>query len=164
MADEVPSIGIILLLVCRCSRHSEKTRKTCRSAKGFEKERSFTHGVPGLKRRSVLMESEKKIRRDPQPALIAPTGHRYVPLYCATQWIATAGHSVDWDVVADELWHQAYRALCDAIASEEVKIIGEHEGETKPVPAFLFANCEISHHANLFIPDDGEFYLSSCPY
>jgi hypothetical protein len=69
------------------------------------------------------MENEKKIRRDPQPALIAPTGHRYLPLYCATQWIATAGHSVDWDVVADELWHQAYRALCDAIASEEVKII-----------------------------------------
>jgi hypothetical protein len=110
------------------------------------------------------MESEKKIRRDPQPALIAPTGHRYLPLYCATQWIATAGHSVDWDVVADELWHQAYRALCDAIASEEVKIIGVHDGETKPVPAFLFANCEISHHANLLIPDDGEFYLSSCPY
>ena len=45
MADEVPSIGIILLLVCRCSRHSEKTRKTYRSAKRFEKETSVTQNL-----------------------------------------------------------------------------------------------------------------------
>ena len=45
MADEVPSIGIILLLVCRCSRHSEKTRKTCRSAKAFEKETNVTKNL-----------------------------------------------------------------------------------------------------------------------
>jgi hypothetical protein len=110
------------------------------------------------------MEKKNKIRQDPQPALIAPTGDGYMPLYCAAQWIATAGHAVLWDVVADEVWHQAYRALCDAIASEDVKIVGERQGEKKPVPAYLFANCEISHYANLRIPDDGQFYLSSSLY
>jgi hypothetical protein len=87
-----------------------------------------------------------------------------MPLYCAAQWIATAGHAVPWDVPIDELWSQAYRSLCDAIASEEVKIIGERLGEKGPVPSHLFANCEISHHANLWLPDEGQYYLSSCPY
>ena len=152
------------MLVCRCSRYSEKTRKTYRLAKRFEKERTLTHAERVfLNSGAILMVTKQALSRDPQPAQIAPTGDGYMPLYCAAQWIATAGHAVPWDVAADALWGQAYRSLCDAIASEEVKIIGERNGEKGLVPSYLFANCEISHHANLSLPDEGQFYLSSCP-
>lgn len=153
------------MLVCRCSRYSEKTRKTYRLAKRFEKERTLTHAERAfVNSGAILIVTKQGLSRDPQPAQIAPTGDGYMPLYCAAQWIATAGHAVPWDVAADALWGEAYRSLCDAIASEEVKIIGERDGEKGLVPSYLFANCEISHHANLSLPDEGQFYLSSCPY
>jgi hypothetical protein len=110
------------------------------------------------------MVTEHALSRDPQPARIPPTGAGFMPLYCAAQWIATAGHAVPWDVPADDLWGDAYQSLCDAIASEDVKINGERLGEKGTVPSHLFANCEISHHAKLWLPDEGQFYLSSCPY
>jgi len=60
-------------------------------------------------RGAILMVIVQARSRDPQPAQIAPTGDGYMPLYCAAQWIATAGHAVAWDVAADEVWTQAYR-------------------------------------------------------
>jgi hypothetical protein len=120
--------------------------------------------TPFLDFGAIHIVTEQALSRDRQPAQIAPTRDGFMPLYCAAQWIATAGHAVPWDVPIDELWSQAYRSLCDAIASEEVKIIGERLGEKGPVPSHLFANCEISHHANLWLPDEGQYYLSSCPY
>jgi hypothetical protein len=166
MADEVPSIGIILLLVCRCSRHSEKNQKNFSLSESLRKGNNRYADESTCLRNSTrgFSMGKKRPKHDPQPARIAPTGDGYMPLYCAAQWIATGGHAVAWDVVADAVWHQSYQALCDAIASEEVNVIGEREGEKKPVPTYLFANCEISHHASPCFPDNGQFYLSSCPY
>lgn len=111
------------------------------------------------------MKKRKKKRTEPQPELVPPIGFGYMPLYCAAQWIATAGHSSPWNAVKASAWEGSYRDLCNAIASEEVKAIGVIEGIKNPVPAHLFQGCEVSHIGNLSFPTrDDDYYLASSPY
>lgn len=101
------------------------------------------------------------------PETIQPTGHGYMPLYCAAQWIATEGGRLDFDPADVDRWRPAYRELTAAISSEAVRAVGMTESETKPVPPHLFAGIRVNHpfeEMEIGMMVSEELVLRSYPY
>ncbi|RYE51398.1 MAG: hypothetical protein EOP21_01480 [Hyphomicrobiales bacterium] len=132
-------------------------------------------GLLGDGYREVLIPSapvRRHWRRVEKPRLIptetmAPVGHGYMPLYCAAQWIATAGGRRDFDPDDLEQWRPAYRDLVAAISSDAIRIVGVTGSETKPVPAHLFAGIRVKHPYEDMALDlilSNELVLVSLPY
>jgi hypothetical protein len=103
------------------------------------------------------------------PPLMKPDRAGYMPLYCAAQWIATEGGTIDFDPENIENWKPAFAALIDHIASGEVAITGEpgeRDSVRERIDGQVFANCPIDYPFQLS-PDfdlSEEFYLRSSDY
>src|SRR5262249_51441301 len=54
------------------------------------------------------------------PELIKHDGPGYMPLYCAAQWIATRGGTLEIDPSDLSVWQDAFAQLLPRIASDEV--------------------------------------------
>jgi hypothetical protein len=79
------------------------------------------------------------------PELVKPDGAGYMPLYCAAQWIVTHGGAREINRLDEVLWREAYKALLDRIASEEVKVLGVRDGATETVSGIHFASCSVDY-------------------
>lgn len=103
----------------------------------------------------------------PLPPQIPPTGAGYMPLYCAAQWIATRGGSMDIDPRGQEFWEGPFRELTERIASDEIKVLGVVAGKNEPIPGHVFASLRVDYPFT-DIPLDllfqEELYLCSHPY
>jgi hypothetical protein len=98
---------------------------------------------------------------------IPPAGEGYMPLYCAAQWIATKGATVEFDPKDGSFWRTAYDELLSAIASEKVRVVGTHNGQREVVPGFHFAGCQVDYpysSAELDVLAGEDVYLRSYPY
>jgi hypothetical protein len=62
------------------------------------------------------------------PEIVEPSGPGYMPLYCAAQWIATAGGKRSFDPTDVSVWKSAYSDLLARLASEDIKVIGFRQG------------------------------------
>jgi hypothetical protein len=80
------------------------------------------------------------------PELVRPDGASYMALYCAAQWIATRGGTLEINPLDEELWREAFKDLLDRIASEDVKVFGVRDG-TKPehISGIHFASCLVDY-------------------
>jgi hypothetical protein len=122
-----------------------------------------------LRRQNVvaLWQPSRIERYSSLPATIAPEGGGYMPLYCATQWIATRGGTFDFDPNYLDVWKAAYAELLARIASNDIAVIGVRGGVREKLDGHLFAGIRVSHPFedtpfDLMLSD--ELYLSSCPY
>jgi hypothetical protein len=79
------------------------------------------------------------------PPIMQPTGFGYIPLFCAAQWIATEGGTIDIDPTDVDVWRLAYGQLVDAISSGAVKVVGVEGHQNKPVPAHLFVGIRVDY-------------------
>jgi hypothetical protein len=79
------------------------------------------------------------------PELVKPDGAGYMPLYCAVQWIVTHGGTRQINPFDEALWREAYKALLDRIASEDVKVLGVRDGATETVSGIHFASCSVAY-------------------
>src|SRR5262249_28174908 len=68
------------------------------------------------------------------PELMKPDGAGYMPLYCAAQFIATRGGTLEINPHDEGLWREAFKDLLDRIASEDVKVVGVRDGVRDGVP------------------------------
>lgn len=98
------------------------------------------------------------------PPLMRPEGGGYMPLYCAAQWIATEGGTVDFDGRDTDRWRPAYAQLLARIASGEVNVVGFRNGRNEPLPGYLFAGIRVAHpfeHTPLELILSDEMHLQS---
>jgi hypothetical protein len=77
------------------------------------------------------------------PELVRPDGAGYMALYCAAQWIATRGGTLEINPLDEGLWREAFKDLLDRIASEDVKVVGVRDGATEAVSGPHFASCSV---------------------
>jgi len=101
------------------------------------------------------------------PEQMSPLGPGYMPLYCAAQWIATAGSARNFDPQDRSVWEPVYSDLLARLASEEIKVIGVRDGSREPVPGYSFASCAVDYpfqDANFDLILSEELYLRSYPY
>lgn len=102
------------------------------------------------------------------PATMQPDGNGYVALYCAAQWIATKGGTVDFDPADVNIWQPAFADLLAAAASGDVHITGVGiEGLRVPIAGYFFAGLQVDYPFSeptieLFMGE--EYYLRSYPY
>jgi hypothetical protein len=101
------------------------------------------------------------------PETIKPDGAGYFPLYCAAQWIATAGGTLQFDPGDTSIWEGAYRKLLDAIASEIIDVTGICNGIRERLDGRIFASLNVDYpysepSTSLILGE--EMYLSSTPY
>jgi hypothetical protein len=101
------------------------------------------------------------------PPTMLPTGFGYMPLFCAAQWIATEGGTLDIDPADVEVWRAAFEQLLDRISSNDVRISGMRENTRELIDGVVFAGCQIDYPFS----DDatglgwGEaYYIQSYPY
>jgi len=132
-------------------------------------------GLLGTGYRDVLIPSvalrgfwhPPKVVRLELPELVPPTGNGYMPLFCASQWIATEGGKLSFDPTDVEVWRSAYAVLLAAIASAKVRAIGVKGGQPEPVPAHLFAGIHVDYpyvDASLDLMMSNDLILRSYPY
>lgn len=101
------------------------------------------------------------------PPLMRPEGGGYMPLFCAAQWIATEGGTVDFDGRDTDRWRPAFAQLLARIASEEVKVIGVSDGKNEPLPGWRFARIKVAYpyeSTPLDLLVSYDLYLAACPY
>src|SRR5262249_37405577 len=81
------------------------------------------------------------------PELMKPDGAGYMALYCAAQWIATRGGTLEINPLDEGLWREAFKDLLDRIASEDVKVVGVRDGVTEPehISGIHFASCPVHY-------------------
>lgn len=101
------------------------------------------------------------------PPIVPPTGHGYMPLYCAAQWIAADGGSRDLDPTDTASWTAAFEELLGAITTNRVDVVGTNRGQATPVPSNLFVGIRIEYpfsesSLDLILSDD--LILRSSPY
>ena len=77
------------------------------------------------------------------PATVSPEGAGYMPLYCAAQWIATRGGTVDFDPNYLDVWDSAYAELLARIASDQVAVIGVRGTAREKLDGHLFAGIRV---------------------
>jgi hypothetical protein len=101
------------------------------------------------------------------PEIVEPSGPGYMPLYCAAQWIATAGGKQSFDPTDVSVWKSAYSDLLARLASEDIKVIGFRQGESEPIPGHYFASCSVDYpfqDADFDLILSDEIHLRSYPY
>jgi len=101
------------------------------------------------------------------PPLIKPEGPGYMPLYCAAQWIATEGGSIEIEPRDVAVWKDAFSALLARMASEEATVTGMRDGVREKIAGHLFASIQIDYPFSdtpfdLLVSE--ELFLSSCVY
>jgi hypothetical protein len=137
-------------------------------AKAGQAEPRFTDlRVPAAAIRGLWPSELPPATRHELPPIVPPHGPGYMPLYCAAQWIATKGGSLDFDPPRVEYWKPAFDELLAQIASENVKTVGIRSGEREIVPAHQFAGCTVDYPFSdvpLSLCLSETIYLSSCPY
>lgn len=108
-----------------------------------------------------------KEKHDLWTPLMPPNGDGYMPLYCAAQWIATEGGTVDFDAEDELKWRSAFDQLLKAIASEKVRVVGVRDGMREPVPGYHFAGCVVDYPysgSSVSLIRSDTMYLRSTPY
>lgn len=106
-------------------------------------------------------------RRERLPPLVTPTGDGYMPLYCAAQWIATEGGTIDFDPGTPVPWRQAFTVLLEALSSDKVKAVGTRDGSREPLPGHHFADCQVEYpfcNPEAEMLWDDTLHLRSYPY
>jgi hypothetical protein len=101
------------------------------------------------------------------PGVIPPEGDGHMPLSLAALWIATKGATFSFDPRDEAIWRPAFGELLAAIASEKVRVVGTKEGNRLPVPAYLFADCQVNYpfaDASIELIMSNEVYLRSYAY
>ncbi len=101
------------------------------------------------------------------PPIVPPEGDGYMPLYCAAQWIATKGSTIESDPQDLSIWRVAYDELLAAISSDKVRVVGTRSGQREAVPGYLFAGCEVDYpfgSAEVELLAGEHLYLRSRPY
>jgi hypothetical protein len=101
------------------------------------------------------------------PPIMPPVGDGYMPLYCAAQWIATEGGTVDFDPESIAVWRKAFDLLLSALASRKVAVVGTRDGEREHVPEVQFADCRVDYpfsDASMDLILSNDLYLQSTPY
>ena len=101
------------------------------------------------------------------PETIKPDGDGYFPLYCAAQWIATAGGHRQFDPEDAAIWEDAFGRLLDAIASDLVHVTGNCDGVREKIDGHIFASLNVDYpyrEASISLILGDELYLSSYPY
>jgi hypothetical protein len=78
------------------------------------------------------------------PPLVPPEGPGYMPLYCAAQYIATRGGTVEIDPNELSVWQGAFEQLLTRIASGEVTTIGVRDGAREKLEAHMFASIRVA--------------------
>jgi len=79
------------------------------------------------------------------PELVKPDGAGYMALYCAAQWIATRGGTLEINPLDEGLWREAFKDLLDRIASEDVKVVGVRDGVPEHISGIHFASCSVHY-------------------
>jgi hypothetical protein len=98
---------------------------------------------------------------------VPPSGPGYMPLYCAAQWIATAGWARSFDPLDVAEWKPVYSDLLARLASEDIRVIGFREGMKESVPGYHFASCAVDYpfeDADFDLIVSDELHLRSHPY
>jgi len=101
------------------------------------------------------------------PELVKPDGAGYMPLYCAAQWIATRGGTVQINPLDEGAWREAFRELLNRIASQDVKVVGVRDGVIEHVSGIHFASCSVDYpfsDPSLELMLSEELCLVSHPY
>ncbi len=136
------------------------------------------HGLVNSKRgyRDILFPRENIVgiwsMRPPTtavvlPATMSPHGAGYMPLYCAAQWIATEGGTLNIDPDKMPVWREAYAELLSRIASDEVVVTGVTGGERAKLDGFLFASMAVDYpfaEADMDLMFSEQLHLVSYPY
>jgi hypothetical protein len=99
--------------------------------------------VRRTKPRKKSARANAKFQQLPEP--VKPDGAGYMPLYCAVQWIVTHGGTRQINPFDEALWREAYKALLNRIASEDVKVLGVRDGATETVSGIHFASCSVAY-------------------
>jgi hypothetical protein len=101
------------------------------------------------------------------PELIKPDGAGYMALYCAVQWVATRGGTLEINPLDEGAWRDAFKELLNRIASEDVKVLGVRNGVTEHISGIHFASCLVDYpfsDSSLDLILSGELCLVSYPY
>lgn len=122
---------------------------------------------PSVRRLWPGRPSKSSLATGALPLSMSPSGHGYMPLYCAAEWIATEGGTVDFEVNDEARWVPAFDALLSAIASEKVRVTGIGNQLREAVPAPVFADLRVfypSGNADDSFLGTGSPFLQSWPY
>jgi hypothetical protein len=68
-----------------------------------------------------------------------------MPLYCAAQWIATRGGTLEINPLDEAVWREAFKELLNRIASEDVKVVGVRDGVAEHISGLHFASCSVDY-------------------
>jgi hypothetical protein len=101
------------------------------------------------------------------PELIKPEGPGYMPLYCAAQWIATRGGTLEIHPSDLSVWQDAFAQLLARIASDEVTATGMREGQREKLEGHIFAGILVDfpfHDTPFNLLVSEELYLWSRAY
>lgn len=101
------------------------------------------------------------------PPLVRPDGDGFMPLYCAAQWIATEGGTIDFPPEDPVRWQVAYDALLGAISADKVRVVGMRGGARDKIDGHVFAGIQVDHpfhNADLALTMGNEVYLRSYAY
>jgi hypothetical protein len=127
------------------------------------------HDVAFRSRAVMALWPERRSMQDDLklPPTIIPDGSGYFPLYCAAQWIATRGGTLDFDPTDETIWRDAYSELARQISSGHVTVTGVAVGIREKVDAHIFASLPVDYPfadtpASLISRD--ELFLSSYPF
>jgi len=117
----------------------------------------------------VIENKVRRVKPNRLPEPVKPDGAGYMALYCAAQWIATRGGTLEINPLDEGPWREAFKDLLDRIASENVKVVGVRDGVTKPehISGIHFASCLVAYpfsdtHLDLILGE--ELCLFSRPY
>ena len=95
------------------------------------------------RQRRIIQRKRPRTSSYRLPELVKPDGAGYMPLFCAAQWIATRGGTLEINPLDEGLWRDAFKDLLDRIASEDVKVVGVRDGATESVSGIHFASCSV---------------------
>jgi hypothetical protein len=145
----------------QCGPARSTTRKLDAGAQAINANASLTQADATLAATAAVLQL---------PELMKPDGAGYMPLYCAAQWIATRGGTLEINPLDEGLWREAFKDLLDRIASEDVKVVGVRDGaitEPEHISGTHFASCSVHYpfsdlRLDLIFSD--ELCLVSYPY
>lgn len=116
---------------------------------------------------TILWPAPKPKAREVLPPLVRPEGSGFMPVFCAAQWIASQGGTVDFDPSNIEGWRLAFQELLDRVSSGEVRISGLRDNTREPINGVVFAGCEVDYPYSDRAVDlsfSDIYYLQSYPY